>query len=203
MKKVTEILNKIIVGINYGSRYAGTTVMCYNTAHKVRFISSSKNADADSFLLTELAYLQPDLIMIDAPLSLPGVFWLGNGYKDHFFRICDKELKAMSPMYLGGLTARAMNLRKYINGMGNRMLETYPRKLVDILDLPTDIYKNSKGDLHIFVDHLVVRLGVRINMGQIFTWHHLDALMAFISGLRYLEKQSQEFGVPEEGVVIV
>jgi len=203
MEKAANILKKTIVGIDYGSKYAGTTVMCYNTAHNVRFITSSKNADADSFLLTELAYLHPDLIMIDAPLSLPGVFWLGNGYKDHFFRKCDKELKAMSPMFLGGRTARAMNLRKYINGTGNRMLETYPRKLVDILDLPTDFYKNSKSDLPIFLDHLVSRIGVRINTEQITTWHHLDALLAFISGIRYLEEQSQEFGVSEEGVVTV
>lgn len=203
MKKAAEILKKTIVGIDYGSKYAGTTVMCYNSAHKVRFISSSKNADADSFLLTELAYLHPDLIMIDAPLTLPGVFWLGNGYKDHFFRKCDKELKAMSPMFLGGLTARAMNLRKYINGMGNRMLETYPRKLVEILELPESKYKNKKGDLHIFVDHLVKTLGVRINTRQIASWHHLDALLAFLSGLRYLEHKSQEYGVPEEGTVVV
>ena len=203
MNKAAEILKKTVVGIDYGSRYAGTTVMCYNSAHKVRFITSSKNADADSFLLTELAYLHPDLIMIDAPLSLPGVFWLGNGYKDHFFRKCDKELQAMSPMFLGGLTARAMNLRKYINGMGNRMLETYPRKLVELLELPLSNYKNKKGDLHIFVDHLIHTLGIRINVRQITTWHHLDALMAFLSGLRYLEKVSQEYGVSEEGTIVV
>lgn len=78
MKKAGEILKKTIVGIDYGSKYAGTTVMCYNSAHKVRFIESHKNTDADSFLQTELAFLKPDLIMIDAPLSLPGVYSLGN-----------------------------------------------------------------------------------------------------------------------------
>ncbi|HEC44181.1 MAG TPA: DUF429 domain-containing protein [Bacteroides sp.] len=203
MKKKADILKKTIAGIDYGSKYAGTTVMCYNSAHKVRFISSSKNADADSFLLAELAYLHPDLIMIDAPLSLPGVFWLGNGYNDHFFRKCDKELQAMSPMFLGGLTARAMGLRKFINGMGNRMVETYPRKLVDILNLPASGYKNKKADLPEFVTHLVNTLGIRLNQEQITSWHHLDALLAFLSGLRYLEHRSQEFGVPEEGVIVV
>lgn len=203
MKNADSILKKTIVGIDYGNKYAGTTVMCYNSGHKVRLVASSKNADADSFLMTELAYLKPDLIMIDAPLSLPGVFWLGDRYKDHFFRKCDRDLKAMSPMFLGGLTARAMGLRKHINGLGNNMIETYPRKLVEILDLPVSAYKKRNGELPGFVDELVSTLGIRINTEQISTWHHMDALLAFLSGIRYLEDKSQEFGIPEEGLVIV
>ena len=80
MKKAARIAGKTIVGIDYGNKYAGTTVICYNSRHKIKFVQSSKNADADSFLLNELAYLHPDLIMIDAPLCLPGVYWLGSDY---------------------------------------------------------------------------------------------------------------------------
>ena len=82
-----NIAGKTIAGIDYGNKYAGTTVICYNSRNKINFIQSAKNADADAFLLNELAYIHPDLIMIDAPLSLPGVYWLGEQYKDHFFRI--------------------------------------------------------------------------------------------------------------------
>jgi predicted nuclease with RNAse H fold len=202
------ILKKTIVGIDYGSKFAGTTVICYNQAHKVRFISSSKNADADAFLLTELAYLKADLVMIDAPLSLPGVFWLGNGYSDHFFRGCDRELSAMSPMFLGGLTARAINLKKKVRVMDYPgaefcMMETYPRKLAEILELPLAGYKRRQDELPGIVNHLIGVLGVRINVQQVSSWHHLDALLAFISGLRHLENKSREFGIPEEGTIVV
>ena len=203
MNKAAQILKKTIVGIDYGNKYAGTTVMCYNTAHKVRFIESAKNADADSFLLTELAFLHPDIVMIDAPLSLPGAYWLGNGYKDHFFRKCDRDIQAMSPMFLGGLTARAMSLKKYMNGMGNKMMETYPRKLLQVLELPESAYKQSISDLGIMVDHLVRTLGVRINGEQITSWHHFDALLAFLSGLRYLERKNMVYGLKEEGEIYV
>lgn len=203
MDHATEILKKTIVGIDYGSKYAGTTVICYNSVHRVRFIASAVNADADAFLLTELEYLQPDVIMIDAPLSLPGVYWLGNGYRDHFFRSCDRELQAMSPMFLGGLTARAMSLHKTMNGMGSRMLETYPRKLAEILDLPLTHYKSKKANLPVVVDHLINTLGVRINPEQISSWHHLDALLAFLSGLRHLDQKSTVYGDPDEGVIVV
>ena len=201
MKKTANIAGKIIVGIDYGNKYAGTTVICYNSRHKIKFVQSSKNADADSFLLNELAYLHPDLIMLDAPLSLPGVYWLGSDYKDHFFRSCDHELKAMSPMFLGGLTARAISLIKKMNG--TEVKETYPRKLVDILHLPDAQYRHSKQDLGPFTEQLQTISGVQFNAAQISSWHHVDAFLAFLSGLRYLEKNNQEYGIPEEGVVIV
>ena len=201
MKKAGRITGKTIVGIDYGNKYAGTTVICYNSRHKIKFVQSSKNADADSFLLNELAYLHPDLIMIDAPLSLPGVYWLGSDYKDHFYRSCDRELKAMSPMFLGGLTARAINLTKKMNGTEVR--ETYPRKLVDILQLPVAQYKDDKQVLGPFTEQLKRISGAKFNVAQITTWHHLDAFLALLSGFRYLEKNDQRFGTPEEGIIIV
>lgn len=203
MDRSDQILRQTIVGIDYGSKYAGTTVLCYNSAHKVRFIEASRNADADSFLLAELAFLQPELVMIDAPLSLPGVYWLGNGYHDHFFRKCDRDVHAMSPMFLGGLTARAMNLQKYLNGMRIRMIETYPRRLAEVLELPMDLYKKDKNTLPEFVEKLIRKIGVRINAERVSSWHHLDALLAFISGLRYGEHQILEYGSKEEGLILV
>ena len=203
MKTAADILSKTIAGIDYGNRYAGTTVICYNSAHKVRFVESHKNSDADTFLLTELGFIQPDIIMIDAPLSLPGVYWLENGYSDHFFRKCDREMNAMSPMFLGGLTARAMGLKKRMNGMGNKMIETYPRKLVQVLNLPESQYKKANASLEDFVDHLFNTFGVSINKDTISSWHHIDALLAFYSGIRHLEKKTLVFGAWEEGEVYV
>ena len=201
MKKTTKIAGKTIVGIDYGNKYAGTTVICYNSGNKIKFVQSSKNTDADSFLLNELDYLHPDLIMIDAPLSLPGVYWLGNDYRDHFFRSCDRELKAMSPMFLGGLTARAISLIKKMNG--TEVKETYPRKLVDILLLPYTQYKHDKQELGPFAKQLKLISDVKFNEAQITSWHHVDAFLALLSGLRYLGKTHQKYGIPEEGTVIV
>jgi hypothetical protein len=31
----------------------------------------------------------------------------------------------------------------------------------------------------------------------------MDALLAFISGVRYMEKKYERFGIPEEGIVVV
>ena len=201
MYKANKIAGIKIVGIDYGNKYAGTTVICYNSRQKIRFVQSSKNADADVFLMNELGYLHPDLVMIDAPLSLPGVYWLGGDYKDHFFRDCDRDVKAMSPMFLGGLTARAMSLSKRMNGTG--LIETYPRKLVDILNLPAHEYKQGNEYLESFTLELKRKSDLGINTAQITSWHHVDALLAFLSGVRYLEKNDRRFGNPEEGIIIV
>lgn len=112
-------------------------------------------------------------------------------------------MDAMSPMFFGGLTARAMGLKKNINGMGNRLVETYPRKLVQLLNLPESKYRTDLSNLEIFVDQLVHTLGVSINKNQVTSWHHLDALLAFISGVRYLEKKTLVYGSWEEGEVYV
>ena len=120
------ILKQRIVGINYGYKYSGTTVICYNTFHEVRFILSSKNSDADAFILNEIIHIDPDIVLIDAPLSLPGVYRHINGYIDYFFRKCDSEMKASSPMFVGGLTARAIGLKKQLNDLDSRFMKHIP-----------------------------------------------------------------------------
>ncbi|MBL7113085.1 MAG: hypothetical protein ISS19_14200 [Bacteroidales bacterium] len=198
-----NILKKRILGIDYGNKFSGTTVICYNSYHQVKFLDSSKNSDADAFILNEAAHLRPDLTMIDAPLSLPGVYYLGNGYTDRFFRICDRQLKAMSPMFLGGLTARAMTVKEELLRKKFRVLETYPRKFVELMNLPLDLYKKSNQDLLVFTEFLKFSLGLNINTKQITSWHRMDALLAFLSGLRYVNGEVEKFGKKEEGLVYV
>jgi predicted nuclease with RNAse H fold len=104
-------------------------------------------------------------------------------------------------MFLGGLTARAISLIKKMNG--TEVLETYPRKLVDILQLPDTKYKNSKQELGSFAAQIKRISGARFNEAQVTSWHHVDALLAFLSGVRYQEKNDQRYGFPEEGIIIV
>jgi predicted nuclease with RNAse H fold len=197
------ILKQRIVGINYGYKFSGTTVICYNTFHEVRFIISSKNSDADSFILNEIIHLDPDIVFIDAPLSLPGVYRHINGCIDFFFRKCDREMKATSPMFVGGLTARAMGLKKHLNDMGIPVYETCPRKTLEVLSLPVNTYKQKRVDLDRMLDIFMNKVCIGLNKKIITTWHHFDSLLAFFSGLRYMSHQSRVFGKADEGLVYV
>lgn len=197
------ILKQRIVGINYGYKYSGTTVICYNTYHEVRFILSSKNSDADGFIMNEILHIDPDIILIDAPLSLPGVYKHTNGYVDYFFRKCDSEMKASSPMFMGGLTARAIGLKKQLNDFGFQVFETYPRKMLELMSLPVQIYKHGLADLEWMLDIFMKTVCITLNKKLITTWHHFDSLLAFFSGLRYVSQESRVFGKADEGLVYV
>ncbi len=203
MDKPGEIMKRRIMGIDYGSKFSGTTVICYNHFHQVRFLSSSKNADADTFILSEADQIKPDLVFIDAPLSLPGIYWLKNGCHDYFYRKCDIEMQAMSPMFLGGLTARAIRLKDQLIESGCGVLETYPRRAIDVYSLPVELYKQKKGDLDRLLNMIIKRINVSMNKKTIVSWHHMDALLAFLSGIRYLKGESIIYGDAGEGLVYV
>jgi predicted nuclease with RNAse H fold len=112
---------KKIVGIDYGAKLAGTTVAAWNENGSLHWKCSGKKQDADKWLEEKLLQLRPDLIFMDAPLSLPGVY-SGQG-TDYFYREGDRALGAMSPMFLGGLTARAMQLKANLTEEGFQILK--------------------------------------------------------------------------------
>lgn len=186
-------------GVDYGSKMAGTTVICYYQDLAIYFRQSGKNEDADQMILKLIAEKNPSLIMIDAPLSLPRVYLnSSNGPGDFFYRECDRKLGAMSPMFLGGLTARAMQLKQKVAEKKIELLETYPK-----------VQAHQLG----YHDYKVLNLGnlaesiaskYSLVLGQeVQNIHQLDALLAFVGGIHYLKNSHKEFGQKEEGTIII
>ena len=128
-------------GIDYGSKLAGTTVICFDENEKLNFRQSEKKQDADAFLEKLISEKQPDSVFIDAPLSLPNAYF-GKG-EDYFYRKCDREVGGMSPMFLGGLTARAIKLKSKSETPECPFYEIYPAQLVRVL-FPDFIKQKSK-----------------------------------------------------------
>lgn len=174
----------VFAGIDFGSRTSGNTVICAAIGGELRFFRSDKR-DADAFVFDTLGALGATRAFIDAPLSLPGVYRGLVGYGDYHFRRCDRQLRAMSPLFLGGLTARAMELAVRLGQeLPCAAVEVYPKALQRLLDLP------ELGEMR----HLFPAIGSQ---------HHLDALLAWLSGWRYLHNLHQVWGDPEEGLIIV
>lgn len=187
-------------GIDYGSKLAGTTVVCAvdETLHCI-FYASVKGSDADTFIReTVLKHNIPE-IFLDAPLSLPGKYF-GKG-DSYFYRQADVELKAMSPMFLGGLTARAMQLKEELNNENVQVYESYPSALVKELNLEHYSKKGDSGDLKLFLQNLQLN-GLTWDATKILNWHHADALLAAFSGYRYFKNQAKMIGNPAEGLII-
>ena len=101
----------VALGIDYGSKTSGFTAAAgYSSKGVVQVHQSTKGKDADAWLLDLIKNLKPKYIAIDAPLSIPGVFIDPASFNNYHYRECDRLAGAMSPMFLGGLTARAMQL---------------------------------------------------------------------------------------------
>lgn len=193
-----------IAGIDYGSKMAGTTVIASLKDGKIELSSSEKKKDADIFILEWTKKLAPQQIFIDAPLSLPGVYTGLPNCENHFYRQADKELSAMSPMFLGGLTARAMKLKKQLEARKIRVLEIYPAHLAKLLSLKEHGYKKQLNQIPAVLEKLAPQLeAFRWDTESVISWHHLDALLALLSGIRYSEKKHESYGNEEEGTIII
>jgi uncharacterized protein len=193
------------VGIDYGSKLAGTTVVAYFDAatEQVHFRTAAPKKDADAFLLTTLAELRPALVFLDAPLSLPAVYTGQNGGKDYFYRAADRQLRAMSPMFLGGLTARAMQLKNKLQQDGITVFETYPARHAQRFSLKTLHYKQQLEHLPAVLDFLRLHLPFVFEAAAVRSWHQVDALLAFYTGVRFAEKTAEVFGDADEGQIWV
>ncbi len=188
-------------GIDYGSKLAGTTVITYDSGKKLHQICSKKKEDADALILNSVKELRPTSIYIDAPLSLP-LAYFGKG-EDYFYRDADKELKAMSPMFLGGLTARAMRLKAEISALEIDVIETYPGALVRSIPELNEIYnKKDKSNIEALLDVLSPFLNGRQLEDLPNNLHQFDSLLAWHSGYRHQNNQAQIIGKQEEGVIV-
>lgn len=185
-------------GVDYGAKLSGYTVICYAKESLLHFHQVEKKVDTDKWLLQHISELKLSTIYLDAPLSLPqAYFGVGDNY---FYRECDKETSAMSPMFLGGLTARAMKLKSQLTGVV--VIETYPAYLAkNILDLSEFYTKKRK-----YSGEMLSQLKPLLPIGLACdpdNWHQLDALLCWISGYRDSQNTSITLGEEREGLIIV
>jgi predicted nuclease with RNAse H fold len=197
-----------VVGIDFGAKMAGTTAICFSENGKLSFISAKKGVDADSFILHSLKTLRPTVVGIDAPLSLPKAYQTGCSSKDFMYRLADRELSAMSPMFLGGLTARAMAIAAELRATEVTVVEVYPRAAIRLLtDSETSYLTLKRSRLANGVAALVENLRARgllaLPSAIPANSHELDSLLAFVSADRYSRHEARTFGDQSEGVIHV
>lgn len=185
-----------LAGIDYGSKMAGTTSICWSKGPSLVIEQSEKKQDADQFLADLFHTNDFDLIAIDAPLSLPAAYRHPDE-TDYFFRTADREVGAMSPMFLGGLTARAMRLQSMFASAERSFIECYPAGLVRQLKLE-EYYKK---DLALFAERLAAFLPTSVP--DFTNWHQADSVLAWLSAYRFRTGTHESFGRKSEGVIIL
>jgi uncharacterized protein len=190
----------MLLGIDYGAKVAGTTALAWMEKSKIRIVQSEKKKDADVFIIEIVSEIRPTIVFLDAPLSLPPAF-INPSSTDYFYRQGDKELGAMSPMFIGGLTARAMKLKRALEEIDIQVFETYPAALNKKIT-QSEYYKK---DLERF--EKVVNKSLKVFDTKIIatptTWHQMDAVLALLSALRWQRGEHVTFGNAEEGQIII
>ncbi len=191
-----------LAGIDYGAKTAGTTVIAWLDlkSKEVDVSQSQKNKSADDWLLTSLKSRPAHLIAFDAPLSLPGYYQKLKGFTDYFYRAGDRELGAMSPLFLGGLTARAIRVRDLLHAEGTQVFETYPSKIAERLNLKPLGYKKQKEHIEAILEVLKKEFSAFSIPTEAFTnWHRVDALLALWAAWRIFRGEHDFIGDIKEG----
>jgi uncharacterized protein len=178
-------------GIDYGSKLAGTTAVAFLQNDQLVIIQSKKNQDADLMIKELVDIHQPVRLFIDVPLSLPGVYKAPNTYNDYFYRSCDRELHAMSPMFLAGLTARGMKLSAEFVKTGIQSFETYPNALAKLLEI------EEWEQIHQIVEKSLHPIQVQKPTNK----HQADSLICFLTGFRFENGNTKKVGIESEGLI--
>jgi predicted nuclease with RNAse H fold len=187
------------IGIDFGAKLAGTTAFCLGTAGgPLQIATSEKGQDADVFLNSAIAGKAPAILCIDAPLSLPLAYRQPQQHPDFFYREADRQAQAMSPLFLGGLTARACRLAHQWSSQGFAVFEGYPGGLMKTLHQAPN-YKTTKAALSSF--KVFLEISLERSIPDLSSWHQADAVIAWWIAFRIGQNKAQSIGNPNEGLI--
>ncbi len=187
----------VVVGVDLAGSVRRPTGICI-----LRGLGAETHvAFGDEEVLQWVSRAQPDLVPIDAPLSLPDGRATIQDRSGGHFRDCDRELKRRGirffPITLGPmrmLTERGMALKAKIEAIGYRAVECYPGAAQDLWGIPRQ-HKDRAGLLAGLRE-----LGVK-GLPEILTGDELDAATAALVGRWFLQGKGKLLG-GAEGIVI-
>jgi predicted nuclease with RNAse H fold len=158
---------------------------------------------SDEEILSRVRENKPDLIAIDAPLTLPPGRKSMEERTGSHFRPCDEELRRRKirffPITLGpmrGLTERGIRLRKILEKEGFRVVEIYPGGAQDVWRIPRA--RNDLPGLRRGLGHLGAK-GLKTES----TDHELDAVTGALVGRLFLQGKAEVYGDFKSGAIIM
>jgi hypothetical protein len=157
---------------------------------------------SDKEVLKRIEESRPEIVAIDAPLSLPAGRESIEQRTTVHLRECDKELLRKGikffPVTLGPmrkLTSRGILLRKTLENEGFRVIEVYPGGAQDVLGIP----RKQRG-----LDRLragLKKAGVR-GLSSQMSDHELDAVTCALVGKLHLEGKSVTYGTFNQAIIM-
>ena len=189
-------MKSIVVGLDLAGVEKRPTGFCRLVGLK----AETCDVYTDQELLARTRDSKPEVIGIDAPLSLPpGRRTIEDRAGEHL-RTSDKELLHRGirffPITLGPmrmLTVRGVEIRRILESEGYKVIEVYPGGAQDVLGIP----RKQQG-----IDGLKAGLE---QLGIVAVWdglsdHELDAITCAYVGKLFLEGRSVPYGPFEDAI---
>jgi len=158
-------------------------------------------AYTDKEIIQKIRELNPEIITIDAPLSLPKGRKSIEERTDVHLRKCDRELLKRGikffPITLGPmrkLTKRGIKLKRKLESKGYKVIEVYPGGAQDVLHISRK--QRGLNKLRIGLE----KLGIK-GLTKDMTDHELDAVTCAYVGKLFLEGKSETLG-DKNGIVM-
>ena len=182
-----------IMGIDLSGKPENPTGTCFLDRTNLNFSTLFENDD----ILDYVTKIDPDLVLIDAPLSLPkGRCCLSQNCscskEGGHFRAAEVEMRKYGrtlPLTFRGmrmLTERGIQIANKLRDKYT-VLESHPRTIQKILG-----FSNLYDDLLNYFE-----------LPENISEHELDATLLVVAGIFYMQKEFIEFGDIEEGTIIL
>jgi predicted nuclease with RNAse H fold len=156
----------------------------------------------DEEIIRRIEEIKPEIVAIDAPLSLPKGRKSIDEKSSIHLRECDRELLKMGikffPITLGPmreLTKRGIKLKETLKNKGFRVIEVYPGGAQDVLGIPRK--QKGLGKLRKGLEKLKIE-GLKSNMND----HELDAVTSAFVGKLFLDGKARILGTLGEEIVM-
>ena len=187
----------VIVGVDLAGSPRRPTGVCILRGNKAQ----THIALTDKEILDSIQEAEPDLVPMDAPLSLPKGRKTVHDRSGEHLRECDRELQQRRikffPITLGPmrmLTDRGLALKAKIEKMGYHTVECYPGAAQDIWNIPRQ-HHNLQGLLRGLME-----LGIK-GLTKQMTSDELDAVTAALVGRWFLMGKGEMLG-GKNGILI-
>jgi len=191
--------NFVVAGVDLAGVPHRPTGMCLLEGLKAKTTLIYSDEDILNCIQKE----KPDLVAIDAPLTLPPGRKSIDERTDSHYRPCDEELRRRKipffPITLGPmrvLTQRGIKLREILEKEEFRVVEIYPGGAQDIWNIPRarrSLPGLRKG---------LRRLGI-VGLKRQCTDHELDAASGALVGRLFLQGKAEVYGDFKSGAIIM
>ncbi|MEW6455560.1 MAG: DUF429 domain-containing protein [Acidobacteriota bacterium] len=191
---------KVVIGIDLAGSQKQPTGLCIM---KGFCILKTCLLFSDKEIIGNCIRNNPEIIAIDAPLSLPPGRKSIEDKTGNHLRVCDIELTKRRikffPITLGPmrmLTERGIRLKERLETLGLKVIEVYPGGALDIWKIPRK-QKTIKKLKNIFVNLDSSRINSEL------TQHEFDAIVCAIVGMLFIHGKAEVYGNFEEGSIIM